>query len=163
MHLIKARNNSGQTIIEAVAALAIILAILAAISVAITSSVNNSSYIRSQSLAGKYAQQGMEAVRYIRNNDPVQFNVLALSTQAYCMGSDNNLETPGAACITVNLPEGLIREVLFLSNSGNCSAGTKVTVNVYWSSGKCPSTNRFCHKSQVISCFADQSESGITL
>lgn len=157
-------KNAGQTIIEAAIALSVIMLILGAITVAVLTSLNSSQFIKSQSLAVKLAQQGMEKIRYIRNNDPATFNTYAAVSQAYCMDQNNNITLAGAACTTVNIPQdSLIREVVFDSSSSDCSTGTKVTVRVYWSSGKCSSTNRYCHKSELISCLSNQSASGFTL
>lgn len=154
----------GQTIIEAAVALSVIMLILGAIAVAMLTSLNSAKFIKSQSLAVKLAQQGMEKIRYMRNNDPVAFNGYAAVSQAYCMDQNNNITLAGAACTTVNIPQdSLIREVVFGSSSADCSSGTKVTVRVYWSSGKCSSSNRYCQKSELISCFSKESSSGFTL
>jgi len=158
------RKKKGQTIIEAVVALSTILVILAAITIAITTSVNNAQFIKSQSVAAKYAQQGMENLRYTRNNDPNTFNAFSGN---YCMGVNGVPSAYGAGGCTVNLPDDLlIREVNFAQNSGSCSGGKQVTVTVYWSSGKCDPTSlssRYCHKTQLISCFSREQQSNVTL
>ena len=160
----RVRVEAGQTIIEAAVALSVIMLILGSITVAVITSLNSSQFIKSQSLAVRLAAQGMEKIRYIRNNDPVTFNAYAAVSQAYCMDQDNNISLAGAACTTVNIPrDSLIREVVFDSSSFDCSSGTKVTVRVFWSSGKCGSSNRYCHKSELISCLSKESSSGFTL
>ena len=156
--------STGQTIIEAIVALSTILVILAAITIAITSSVNNSHFIKNQSQASKYAQQAMESLRYARNNDPNTFNSYS---GVYCIGIHNVLDTYGAGGCSVNIPEAsLIREVQFAQNSGSCSGGKLVTVKVYWSSGKCDSATlatRYCHKTEIVSCLSRESQSGVSL
>ena len=68
------------------------------------------------------------------------------------------------SCTAVNLANSFKREVEFTQASSiECGNSTKVIVNVYWASGKCGPTNTFCHKSQLISCFANQSGTGGTL
>lgn len=165
----KYNRSAGQTIIEAAIALSSIMIVLAAISVSITSSVNNSQFIRNQSMASKYAQQGMEYLRYIRNNDPNTF-FATWGSGTYCLDAinfaANSLSSPGAQCtsIATSLTGGpFIREVILAPLSGDCSNGTRATVNVYWSSGKCPSSSRYCHKSTLISCFSQLSASGSSL
>src|SRR3989344_446097 len=91
-------DNRGQTIIEATIALASIMLTLAAISVAITTSVSNSQFIKSHTLAAKYSQAGMEYMSYLRNYDPTTFEAY---TGLYCMDSDNSLTT--GTCPTVNV------------------------------------------------------------
>src|SRR3989344_9599898 len=146
-------QRSGQTIIEAMVALASILITLAAISVVITASLSNSRFIRDQSLASRYAQEGMEYMRYLRNIDASFFE----SRQGiYCMGKDNVLNV--GTCPVINIDNLYKREIEFVQNSPvECSGGTKVVVSVFWASGKCSDSDRFCHKSQLISCFAKQS------
>ncbi|HVZ66891.1 MAG TPA: hypothetical protein VG917_01385 [Patescibacteria group bacterium] len=152
-------DNKGQTIIEATIALASIMLTLAAISIAITTSVSNSQFIKNQTLASKYAQSAMEYMSYLRNTDPTTFEA---RTGIYCMNGDNSLDT--GSCPTVNLANTFKREVDFSQDAtSDCGGGTEVTVSVYWSSGKCGSVNTFCHKSQLISCFSNESGSGTTL
>src|SRR3989338_6343565 len=130
------KDQRGQTIVEATIALASILLALTAISIAVMTSLNNSSFIKDQTLASKYAQQGMEHMRYLRNIDPVSFE--AMESQIYCMNPPDNSLVPGQ-CSGVNI------------------------ATVYWASSKCDAADRFCHKSQLISCFSRQSDEGRTL
>ena len=183
----KINFKSGQTIIEAVVALGLIIVVLTATSVVVTTSVNNSDFIKRQSLASKYANQGMESLRFLRNNPPPaptpSFDTYAAQTSAYCMCpttssnniilGDNNCNpgNAGSSCTKVDNFSGVLlrREVKFDANASDCSGivltpgGTKVTVTVYWSSGKCPAGNAYCHKTQLISCLAKPSSSGSTL
>lgn len=145
----------GQTIIEAMVALAAILITLAAISVVITTSLSNSRFIRDQSLVSRHAQEGMEYMRYLRNIDASSFESW---NGIYCMGKDNEFIV--GRCSAVNIDNVYKREVEFTQNSDDCSGGTKVVISVYWASGKCSTSDRFCHKSQLISCFAKQSGQG---
>lgn len=152
-------KNSGQTIIEATIALASILLVLTAISIAIAISLSNSQFIKSQSLAAKYAQEGMEYIRFLRNTNPTTFES---REGIYCMNEDN-VFTAGS-CQAVNVAGTFKRESEFTQDSSpDCNGGAKVTVTVYWASGKCDSQNRFCHKSQLVSCFSDNSDSGNSL
>ncbi len=157
--LARSLGEAGQTIVEATIALASILLVLAAISIAITISLSNSQFIKNQSLASKYAQDGMEFMRYLRNTDPSTFE---LREGVYCMNEDNTF-TPGT-CGAVNIAGVYKRESEFTQNSlTDCNGGTKIIVAVYWASGKCDPQNRFCHKSELVSCFSNQSNSGTSL
>jgi len=170
----KFNHRLGQTIIEGVVALSAIMVVLSALSVATLTSVNNSSFIKNQSLAAKYAQQGIENVRYTRNNYPSIF--AGYQSNTYCMGTtwaqDGTPDSgPNAGCSTVNITDSagasFIREVIFSRNSAYCSGGTQVTVTVRWSTGKCNTSGttiqRYCHNVKVISCFSDPSSSGSSL
>lgn len=159
MFLINLKDNQGQAIIEGVVAVVLILIVSTAISVAISTGLSNSQFIKSQSEASKYAQAGIEYMRYLRNTNPSNFES---REGIYCMNQDRTF-TPGS-CSQVNIGGLYKREAEFTQNSVvECSGGTQVKVAVYWSSGKCDPQNRFCHKSQLISCFSKQSGSGTSL
>lgn len=150
-------NNSeaGQTIIEATIALASILLTLAAIAIAISTSVSNSTFIKQQSQASKFAQDGIEQLRYVRNTNPTAFFALG---GIYCMNEDSALVS--GSCTAVNIANTFKREAEFTQTpSVECGDSTKVIVSVYWASGKCDQTDTFCHKSQLVSCFVDQAGS----
>jgi len=157
----------GQTIIEGVVALSAIVVVLTAISIATITSLNNSQFIKNQSLASKLAQQTMEGFRYVRNNDPnTFFNVYASNN--YCMNAAGNLSAPPCLADNYSGISGVsfVREVKFTAASPYCSNGTQVEVKVSWTSGKCLNTTqdtRYCHKSQIVSCFANPSASGASL
>lgn len=153
--------KSGQTLIEVIIALGAILIILASISILVTISINNSSYIRAQSMAAKYAQDGMEYVRYIRNNDISSFKS---KNGSYCLDEDNTFSPP---CSIANIKDEFIREVDFSKNTFNCPSPTEaqlsqteVTVKVSWRDTKCGAANIYCHTSTLISCFTDPTTSG---
>ena len=178
-------RRNGQTIIEGVVALGLIVVVLTALSVIISSSINNSTFIKNQQLASKYASQGLETVRYLRNNRPPAptrtFDTLAAQTSAYCMCAngvigDNNCtsgQTATGGCIKVEDFSGVLfkREISFVKDSPACSGvtgpgltgGTSVKISVYWTSGKCSSADRYCHKSELVSCFSNPSASGQSL
>lgn len=151
-------GERGQTIIEATIALASILLTLGAIAISISTSVSNSQFIKQQSQASKYAQEAMEYFRYQRNVNPGIFFAEGDWIGSYCFGSDKTLVS--GTCTGVNISNSFKREVRFDLNPSDCGAGTKrskkVTVIVSWSSGKCNVSNTFCHKSQLESCFTDQ-------
>lgn len=152
----KTTENTGQTLIEVAVALSVMLIALAAISMAVITSLNNSQFIKNQSIAKQYAQQGMEAIGNLRNNNIVSFNSY---NGLGCMDQNNVISPTTGNCGGVNIGGSFIRQVQFTKGASDCSSGTLVSVTVFWSSSKCdPSTpaSRFCHKSQLVSCFREQ-------
>ena len=148
-------GEAGQTIIEATIALASILLTLAAIGTAISISISNSQFVRLQSQASKYAQDGMDQSRYIRNTNP---SVFFSREGIYCMNEDNSLST--GSCTAVNIANTFKREAEFTQNPNvECGDNAKLAVRVYWSSGKCSQSNTLCHKSELVSCFVNQAGS----
>lgn len=149
-------NQKGQTIIEALVALTTIMIIISAIAVLMVNGIYNSQYIKSLNLANKYAQQGMEAVRNIQNNDLASFNI---ADGSYCIATTSaQLLSIGDPNCPVLEQGNYVRTVaLDKSVGGTCgSSETKVTVKVTWASTKCPQSNRFCHSSIVVSCLPYQ-------
>ncbi len=156
----KLKDESGQTIIEAVIALAAISVIVTAITIAVLNAVNNSQFVKSQNLANKYAQQGMEYVRSVQAENIEDFANFGDIT--YSFGGNDSVLTPGKSAF-VNVGSAHIRNIDFIDDVTPClgtGAGgadlklnlTKVTVVVNWSSGKCKSDDRFCHNTTLVSC-----------
>ena len=152
-------KKSGQTLVEATIALASILLTLAAIAIAISTSVSNSQFIKQQTQASKYAQDGMEQLRYVRNTTPATFFA---QNGIYCMNEDSTLVS--GSCTAVNIANTFKREAEFTQDSSvECGDSTRIIVSVYWASGKCDQANTFCHKSQLVSCFVNQAGSSSQL
>lgn len=157
--------NSGQTLIEVSVALSAILLTLAAIAILVVTSISNSSFIKNQSRAAKYAQQGMEKVRYMRNNSGNN-NIPLFSSYSgiYCMPDDNSLSPSSGGCTVVNVGSQFIRQVDFnKAGSVNCVGQTAVTVTVKWQGSKCTGADTFCHTSVLLSCFQDPSGQSVGL
>lgn len=160
-------SNSGQTLIEIVIALGAILITLTSISILVAISISNSSFIKAQSTAAKYAQDGMEYVRYLRNNNLSSFQS---KNGSYCLDevTEQNKNDPFTLlCLTPNIKDEFIREVDFSKNTFNCPSPTgtqlsqtEVTVKVSWRDTKCGAANIYCHTSILVSCFVDPSKSG---
>jgi len=65
--------NGGQSIVEVVVALALIAAVVLGLVKATIISINNASFARDQRTATKYAQEGIENARKLKEEDPVSF------------------------------------------------------------------------------------------
>ena len=145
--------QKGQTMIEAIVALMSILVIITAIAVVITNGLYNSQFIKNQNEANKYAQQGIELVRSIQQNDFAEFagfqkQTLCVDEQDQTLTSDGCSSTGG-----INTGKYYNRTIYFSPGSSPCdTTETNVTVTVAWSSNRCPTTNTFCHKSILQAC-----------
>lgn len=153
-------NNyqSGQTIIEAIVALVTILLIVTAIAIVIVNGLYNSSFIKNQNEANKYAQQGMELVRDIQKNDLESFQGFVNSGMHCINEATSVIESVGCSDTSINTGSAYNRIITFSTDPVICEStnqptgSLKVTVTVKWSSSKCPNTNTFCHKSELVSC-----------
>jgi len=64
------RKNLGQSLVEAVMAIAVVMIIIVALMVVTTVSVRNVIFSRNQALATKYAQEWIEDARKLRDSQP---------------------------------------------------------------------------------------------
>lgn len=161
------RRNSGQTLIEVLVALGTSVVIISAITVAVLSSLSNVEFEKNQSLATSYAQQGMEIIRSMSNNNYGLFKLLsgkyclAKSCTALTSSRGDSCGPEGVTCQPVPNVDTFMREVTIdTSQSNNCVAGgihfTEATTTVSWSDSKCTDTNNlFCHQVSISSCFSD--------
>lgn len=152
------KSQKGQTLIELVVALAVGIIVVSALAIAILSSLGNAQFSRDQSLATSYAQQGMEHVRRLRDENWTSFSAL---NGLYCIGS--NPQTPFSSnktttdCnLTGKIGSFLIREATIepgtIANKCN-SNSVSVSVRVKWSDGKCRNASTlFCHKVELKGC-----------
>lgn len=175
------KNEKGQTLIEIIIALAVSVIVVTAITVVVNSSLSNAQFSKNQNLATHYAEEGMEYMRKIRNQDWKYYNSESTfkfleehTTWAVsCLGSNlvlGPLDSPTGTCGTFDSSNSFIRTVRGEKESTDCGVEPgvdirKVTVTVAWSDSKCNSDMTggdnfgipalFCHKIQLSSCFSD--------
>jgi Tfp pilus assembly protein PilV len=140
----------GQTLIEALTALAIISIVITAITVAVTAALSNAKYNQNETLATKYAQQGSELVNQIRDDN---YNNFKNYSGNYCLTSGQTaLGTAQGNCSSPNIDNIFIRSVQI--QQGGCAANvTKVTVTVSFTDGKCQ-VGIYCHNVVDDSCLS---------
>jgi Tfp pilus assembly protein PilV len=146
-------NQKGQSLVEALVALAAAAVIVSAIAIAVITSVNNSDFSRSQNIATQYAQEGIEV---LRNLSETSWTTFSTYSGTYCLAQDStSLTVPGSGCAQ-NINTTYVRQVMITPGSGTCSGNTKVTVTVFWGDGKCTSaSNPYCHSVVLDSCLAN--------
>ncbi|MBI5123613.1 prepilin-type N-terminal cleavage/methylation domain-containing protein [Candidatus Roizmanbacteria bacterium] len=143
----------GQTLVEVLVALAIAVVVITSITVLSIASLSNAQFVRDQSQATKYAQEGIEAMRSLRNSN---YSGFATYNGIYCLGAGS--QTLGAAvasCAVVNLDNKFIRSVQIQPGALNVGCGvnlSSVVVTVAWTDGRCIGGS-FCHSSKNSSCF----------
>lgn len=158
-------DQDGQTIIEAVVALVALLLIITAISTLIVNGLYNSSHVKSQNEANKYAQQGIETVRNIQKNNLSIFKGYVDAGGFFCINDrDSTLFDQASGCSDTGINTGTSynRTVVFSQNDAACNNNNPspdpdtnellVKVTVKWSSSKCSEDNRYCNKSELETC-----------
>lgn len=167
-------SESGQTLIEAIVALSALLISLAGISIAVIYAVNNTTFIKNQNLASKYAQQGMEYLKNKTDNgETVTLNPAVQGKQTddfrnlsgpFCFAENYDISTSIAGCQT-NIQGFFERSVTFEKDTcgGKPFSGSEATVTVKWTSSKCPNDDalRYCHKAEFHSCFSKEAVSDL--
>jgi len=140
--------SQGQTLIETLAAVAILSIVVSAIGIVMTTSLNNATFDQDQTLATKYAQQGSEIVQQIRDDSYATFQSYG---GTYCLAKGQTALGATATCTTPNF-DNFIRSVEIQQNGcGNNVA--QVTVTVSFIDGKC-AAGVYCHKQTVESCLS---------
>lgn len=163
---VPAFGGDGQTLLEVLAALGAAVLVVGAITASVIAALSNTQFSKSQNIATQYAQQGMELVRQIRDNDWTGFQNLR-TDRTYCLnqGTTELIEKTSTFCALIDLV--FTREVVLERPSPNCAPptppppapvplpnATKTTVRVAWSDSKCTQRN-FCHEVKLISCLLD--------
>ena len=125
----------GETLIEVLIALSAAVIVITAVSVLTISSLSNTQFVRDQDQASKYAQEGIELLRGIRNSSYVGYRSY---NGTYCLAKDDTTLGPAvAACQTPNIDGLFIRSVTITQNGG-CGVNLASTVvTVSWTSSKC--------------------------
>ena len=139
--------------------------VLSGIVIGISTSLSNAQYAKNQNLANSYAHEGMTALRKLRDESWPQFLLYTNSTYCIPQGSLELEEAtfpPPNRCSGYPVGEIFYREVMLEhispdptpTPSAECGYGSKATVKVSWSDGRCSIGNALCHKVELISCFS---------
>lgn len=165
----KIGNNKGVILIEAILALTVIVVILTALVTALVSAVSSSNFSKDQSLAGGYAQEGLEIAR---NDKDISFGELKnMTIGTYCL-SGTELTLIGKFAenesdCSENIDEKFSRSV-YVNGQGRddrvspgqlkCRTNRTdqesifVASKVTWTDSRCSSGSQ-CHEVELNSCF----------
>lgn len=90
MNFFKKNNQEGQSIIEAIVAVTVVTMIIIALVSAVTVSISSSTFAKNKSLANKFVNQGIEAVRSIRDRSWSELVAGSLPNPGKINGLRNN-------------------------------------------------------------------------
>lgn len=126
-------NKRGQTILEAIIAVTIIAAITTGLVAVTVKTLKASQFARTKSQSLKYAQEGVEIVRNLRNTiDWTTFRAYSTIGTWY-LGSSGSITDSGCdTSITPNVANTFVRCVTF---SGADPQKVQVKIDVYWTDG----------------------------
>lgn len=150
----------GQSMIEVLVALGAAVIIISSITTAVITSLNNTQFSESQNMATHYAQQGLDQMRQLRDND---YGTFEGSVGIYCLGENQLLQQDNNTCRPNVYENRFIRTIELINPSGDdnkCNENnpsltlTQVTSTVAWTDGKCQSTKPYCHEVSLVSCLS---------
>lgn len=147
--------NSGQSLVESLAALAISIVIISALIVAINQSLKTARMNKVRSYAGKLTQEGIESIRRYKDANSVAAMYAARpseTTDAYCIltvtydinNAIDPLTPKGANCnfmVNIGFSQTFGRSVTLDYNPAPVSR-VDVTVKTTWSEGPNPSDTK---------------------
>lgn len=128
-------GQNGQSMFEVVIAIFIISLIIVGVVAVSTNSVSNSTFSRNSTLAGRYAQEGIEWVRDEKTKDIILFKS-KVPQSLYCL--DNLVWTNIATCNSSEvIPNTVFRRNLRLTSSTiNSKIIIEAVVRVLWDDSK---------------------------
>jgi Tfp pilus assembly protein PilV len=143
-------NMKGQTLVEVLIALSIAVVVITAITMLSITSLTNSQSSKNQGQATKYAQEGMEIARKVRNSN---YTTFAGYNGTFCLAKGQNTFGAQGTCTSPNIDSTFIRSIQVQQNAGCGVNLARVVVNVTWSDAKC-SAGVYCRKSELVSCLS---------
>ncbi len=153
----KMSTQSGSALLEAIIALGAVVMAVAGIAILMVSSASNAAFIQNQNQANKYAQEGMEYLKSVKNQSYTDFlDLFPVSGVDYCQNEQFQNVTADNNCSGARIEGGkYVRTVMVNHDSSNCENGAhQVSVQVSWQSGKCDvNVNSFCHNTLLRTCF----------
>lgn len=146
----RTRYVRGETLIEALGAMAIIVVVITAVASSVITSLSNAKSNENATTATKFAQQGIEQIRQIRNRNYADF---ADYEGKYCLGENQTtLGNSQSTCPTPNI--GSFIRMVEINQTQGCSKDTAhVKVTVSYTDGKC-SGGTYCHNQVFETCLA---------
>lgn len=159
------KRQSGQTLIEILAALSVVVVVLTGITMAVLNALNNTTDSKNDNLATAFAQQGMESMKSLELSDYTTFK--SLPGQSYCLAQTCNiltssdpacwLQSGNSSACKNNVNNFFTRVITVPSSAPDCASGTiEVQSIVSWANGKCTGGTQ-CKIVQVTSCFSKTS------
>ena len=154
MKSVFSKNQSGQSLVEALLALAFVVVIITAVVTVVISSLNSASFTKNQNRTTSYAQEGLDISRNMKDSSYTAFR--ALSSGYYC-ADDGTIALKSEPCV------GVYTRRIYINHGGmdqggsirRCEVGSSfVSSIVYWTDSKCTAGDE-CHKIQLDACFSD--------
>ena len=139
-HRARNDNRQGQSLVEAVVVIGMVIVLVSGLIVGTTVSLRSSELGRSRSLAVKYATEGIEYARNLRNVGWTDFQA---KTGAWCLDKDKTLTQAVSGVCSANIDSMFARKLTFSWTDPKMT----VTVAITWNDGSGD------HKSELLTYF----------
>jgi type II secretory pathway pseudopilin PulG len=139
-------NQKGETLIEALGALAIVAIVISAVATSVIASISNTKYNQNTTISAKYAQQALEQVREIRNSNYTAFKNYSGN---YCLGkAQTSLGAVQGSC-----PQNfdVFSRSVQIQQAGCGANVAQISATVAFTDGKC-TAGVYCHKVTQTTC-----------
>lgn len=117
-------NNSGQSLIEVIVGVGVVLVLISGLVVGTTSSLKTSRLVIAKTEAGKYAQEGIELARGLRDLSWADFQA---KTGSWCIDGSGNWTQTSVPC-GININNKYARQIDLVWNALDERMEAKVTV-----------------------------------
>lgn len=150
-------NSKGQSLVEVVASLAMVILIVAALVNLVTASLRSSQFAKTSAQANKYAQEGIEWVRSLRDQasswDAFKSQIFPVEPiTVWCLKSFSLPDLSGGCSSEDYILGTTFRREALVSKTDATETALKVKITVYWKDqvGE--------HQSRVETLFTDKSK-----
>lgn len=157
------KNQKGETLIEAILALTIVIVIITGVVTVVITALSGSSSNKNESTALNFAQEGIDILRDVKSSNFTAFSDTYSTAGYYCFGNDN-VPQDISNCLDTshNIGTGDFVRKVYVDLTGHlpppnqltlkCESGAFAASIVSWSDGKCKTTAN-CHQVEIDSCF----------
>jgi hypothetical protein len=152
---LKIRKEKGAILIEAILGITIATLITVGLVTALVSSLSNSTFSRSQTIATGYAQEDMELLRSYKDADYAYVEGRA-NGGSYYFGTSGGNSVLISGSTDKSDPSGVTfnRSIRMSQGNANCPNTIYAEVSSAWNDSKCSGTTK-CHKVTLRSCFSN--------
>jgi type II secretory pathway pseudopilin PulG len=129
-------HKQGQSLVEMLVVVGIVVLLVTGIVSGTTLSLNRTATIQQRSAAVKYAQEGIELTRFVRDEGWDNFAAMGAVESNYCVGSEEPVvfQLTTGSCATPNINDTYTRTItlLLIPASSTTVEKMSVTVVVSW-------------------------------
>lgn len=122
--------DKGQTLVEMIVVIGVVIILVTGIIAGTSASLSRANDSELRSSAIRYAQEGIELARQMRDSGWTAFAALGAAPTTYCVGDDAVFTPSVGSCSTPNINNLYVRSITLRLVAPGDPTQTKVTVDV---------------------------------